>query len=548
MAICCKCGLYRSPFAILGATTRDDRRRIVELAEEKSLELDADTCQKARADLTNPRTRLSAEIAWLPGVSPQKAKHCLETLRGNPFSLRREAGLPTLAHLNLLGAVFESTTGSLNIDTVAAFVQELADLSEKLSADEVLRDINEDRTVSGFPEVRNLDQIEEELAERKHYYRSAIKGALDLLPSTALIHVMTNIVDKVTQGGEKQAPELIDDLVDSYEVEAQEFLQKEAINIHNLIENARKLAASGETAVEPYIDKIVAVTHNWDKVAQPIQLSTKARGINHEPSQKLAYSLRDLAIDLFNQHDMLASSQRLTTLLQELFSEVPDVAERVEQDADALANIFQQRKQAAAHRDEWAREITYRAEIGLLFKDILSISPEGISWKGQNFTLNSITRVRWGGVRHSVNGIPRGTDYTIAFGNDRAEAVVQLNRENIYAAFVDKLWRAVGVRVLTEMLESLKSGRDLHCGNALVHDDGVTLVKHKFFTNDIVRCTWDQVHVWSANGSFYIGAQDDKKTYSSASYIDSANTHIFEQAIRMAFKKPGMRRLSDLLQ
>src|SRR3546814_8488823 len=65
--------LHQMPFAILGVTTRDDRRRIVELAEEKSLELDHDVCQKARSDLTNPRNRLSTEIAWLPGVSPRKA-------------------------------------------------------------------------------------------------------------------------------------------------------------------------------------------------------------------------------------------------------------------------------------------------------------------------------------------------------------------------------------------------------------------------------------------------------------------------------------------
>ena len=44
--------LHQTPFAILGVTTRDDRRRIVELAEEKSLELDHDVCQKARSDLT----------------------------------------------------------------------------------------------------------------------------------------------------------------------------------------------------------------------------------------------------------------------------------------------------------------------------------------------------------------------------------------------------------------------------------------------------------------------------------------------------------------
>jgi hypothetical protein len=54
--------------------------------------------------------------------------------------------------------------------------------------------------------------------------------------------------------------------------------------------------------------------------------------------------------------------------------------------------------------------------------------------------------------------------------------------------------------------------------------------------------------VWSADGAFYIGDKADKNTYADISYIHDENTHILEQAIRMAFKKPGMRRLSDLLQ
>jgi len=273
------------------------------------------------------------------------------------------------------------------------------------------------------------------------------------------------------------------------------------------------------------------------------------RGIDHEASRDLAYEIRSLAIDLFNTHDMLTQSQRLTGLLQELFVELPEVSERVEQDADALADIFHERKQASARRDEWAREITYRAEIGMVFKDTLSISPQGISWKGQNFPLDSITRVRWGGVRHSVNGVPTGTVYTIAFGDRRSEAVVELKREDIYSTFLDKLWRSVCMRLLGEMLEALRDGRDLHFGNALLHDDGITLERHKLFgANEKVRCSWGQVHVWSADGSFCIGAKDDKKVNAGISYIHGANTHILEQAIRMAFKKPGMRRLSDLLQ
>ena len=541
--------LHQTPFAILGVTTRDDRRRIVELAEEKSLELDHDVCQKARSDLTNPRTRLSAEIAWLPGVSPRKASQLVEGLLHDAMAVREESGLPTLAHLNLLAAAFEAVDGEHDAEDLAEFIVEAAYLAEELNPEEVLRDINEDRAVSGFPEVRALDQIEAELAERKRYYRNAIKDALDRLPPTTLVQVMTDTVEGVTLGGEDHAPELIDDLVDSYEVETQGFLQKEAENVHKLIKAARDSANSGEAAVKPYVDKLDAVARNWDKVAQPIQLSAKARGIDHEASRDLAYEIRSLAIDLFNTHDMLTQSQRLTGLLQELFAELPEVSERVEQDADALADIFHERKQAVARRDEWAREITYRAEIGVMFKDTLSISPDGISWKGQSFSLDSITRVRWGGVRHSVNGVPTGTTYTIAFGDKRSEAVVELKKEDIYSKFIDKLWRAVCVRLLGEMLEALKDGRDLYFGDALLHDDGITLVKHKFLgANERVRCTWGQVQIWNADGSFCIGSKDDKKTNVGISYIHVANTHILEQLIRMAFKKPGLRRLSELLQ
>jgi hypothetical protein len=544
-----KTALDHSPFMILEATTRCNRRRIVELAEEKSLELDHDICQKARSDLTNTRARLSKEMGWLPGVSPGKAFQLVEGLHHDPMTVRGEAGLPTLAHLNLLAAILEAVNFAHDAEDLAGCIQEVAYLAEDLNAEEVMKYLNEDRTVSGFPELRQLDQIEAELSERKRYYRSAIKGALDRLPTITLVTIITKTVEEVTAGGEDHAPALIDDLVDSYEVEAQEFLQKEAENAHNLIKAIRDLANSGEEAVKPFVAKLESVARNWDMVAQPIQLSTKARGIDHEASLELAYEIRGLAIELFNHYNMLTQSQRLTNLLQELFSEVPDVFERIEQDADALENIFYEREKAEAQRGEWERDITYSAEIGLVLKERLSISSKGISWKGKSFPIDSITRVRWGGVRNSVNGIPMGATYTIAFGDSRSEVVVVLKNKDIYATFIEKLWRAVCVRLMGDMLDALRDGQDLQFGDALVHDDGVTLVRRKSFgANENVRCSWGQVEVWGAEGSFYIASNVDKKVNSGISYIDISNTHILEQIIRMAFKKPDMRRLSDLLR
>ena len=100
---------------------------------------------------------------------------------------------------------------------------------------------------------------------------------------------------------------------------------------------------------------------------------------------------------------------------------------------------------------------------------------------------------------------------------------------------------------MTDMLNSLKAGQELRVGDAAIRDDSIVLVKHKFLgSNELVRVPWSQTHIWSADGSFYIGAKDDKKTYAGMSYINTANAHVVEQIIRVAFKKPGLTRLSQI--
>lgn len=539
--------LHANAFALLGANPRDDRRRIVELAEERSLEIDHELCQKARSDLTNPRNRLSVEVAWLPGVSPARAKGLLDQLLRDPISIRDEDGLPDLAFANLLAAVFESVGATDSAKDVAEFIEQMADHVEYLDPDDALRDINEDRLISGFPEVGSTDQIESEFVERRRYFRNAIKEALDRMAPADLVEAMTIVVDSATVGGEIHAPSLIDELVDSYALESQEFLTREAENAEKLIKAITSGVKSGESAISSHVAKLERVVRSWNSVARPVQLSTKARGLDHDASKELAYSIRSLAIDLFNEHDMLATSQKLTALLEDQFSEIPDLAERVSADAETLGDIAKRRKAADEERKKWDEEITFSEEVGVVFKDTLAISPRGVSWKDRTYPLDSITRVRWGGVKHSVNGVPTGTDYTVAFGDNRSEQVVQIKREWVYTKFTDRLWRAVGVKIMTEMLNSLKAGQELRVGDAAIRDDSIVLVKHKFLgSNELVRVPWSQTHIWSADGSFYIGAKDDKKTYAGMSYINTANAHVVEQIIRVAFKKPGLTRLSQI--
>jgi hypothetical protein len=244
---------------------------------------------------------------------------------------------------------------------------------------------------------------------------------------------------------------------------------------------------------------------------------------------------------------MLDQARRLTDLLREVFAELPELAERLEEDADALENIEASRTASNAKRAEWARDIAYRAEIGMIMKDTLAISTDGVSWRGTTYPLESITKVRWGGTRHSVNGIPTGTSFTIAFGTEKSEAIVETRREEVFDAFVERLWKAVGLRLLLEALRELKRGGERWFANVRIRDDGITLIRHNFWSREPVHVPWNGIRVWSDGGMLNIASTEEHKVNASLSYIHVANVHILDRMLRAALDRRGLRRLSELL-
>ncbi len=548
--------LFQNPFHILGATTRDTRQRLAELADERSLQADSHDCMQARSVLSNPRKRLTAEVAWLPGVSPKYAERVITALCRPAKSMPSQdtlLALSPIARSNLLASGLQRLA-SYNAKNVAEWVVELSNAFEEIEPQDLCMLINEERITSGFPEITDISMLESEIQDRRHHFRQVIKSALDNLSAKELVEAVTVAVETATDNGEEHGPVLISDLVDSYEVEAQNFLEKEEGNIQALVEKLRAMVDAGEPDItfDPMVKQLAKVVRNWDTIAQPIQLSAKSRGLPHQPSRKIAYLIRSLAIDLFNEHGKLLQSQTLTALLQECFAEIGDVAERTAEDAEALGEIAEQRvkmlEDAKNRMDEWQREITYEADLGTLFKNILRISPEGIEWKGRRWDLDSITRVRWGGTRHSVNGISTGTTYTILFGNESANTSIELKKETIYSNFVDRLWRTVGMRLFTEYLEGLRDGKKYRFGSAVVSDLGMELERKKLFSsNERSFCRWGELVLWNGPGVFCIGKKEDKKLVETFSYQEQDNIHILEAAIR-TFRKRGGDRLSELLE
>ena len=237
---------------------------------------------------------------------------------------------------------------------------------------------------------------------------------------------------------------------------------------------------------------------------------------------------------------------KLTYLLSSNFPFLAELSERVAED---VAHLERQGGSEAANRNkaEFDRTITFSADFGLIFKDRLEISPAGVVWKRRVHKLDDIRSVRWGGTKHSVNGIPTGTTYQIFVASDQGRSDISLGNFDIYSRSGDCLWRAVGTRILFEYLERLRADELITFGDALIDDTTITLVRHCFFSSsEKVRLKWHDVQIWSAGGNFVIGAKADKKAYATLFYLNNDNIHVLENMIRMFFKT-GKMNISSLL-
>ena len=107
---------------------------------EGSLTLNADECAKARQDLTNPRTRLSCEIAWLPGLSPKRANEYCDLLDRDLSAFFEAARSErALVGANLLSAGIELVGAEASNAIWANLILNLGQFASEVDPSVVLR-------------------------------------------------------------------------------------------------------------------------------------------------------------------------------------------------------------------------------------------------------------------------------------------------------------------------------------------------------------------------------------------------------------------------
>ncbi|MBN8807819.1 MAG: hypothetical protein J0I47_06240 [Sphingomonas sp.] len=502
----------------------------MEAAEERSLIADSDLCQQAQAILTNPRRRLEAELSWFPGTSPKVA----EQAASSTVSQLSELPLGGLAMANALVAASSGWTAQTVVE-LRDFLDALTSAADQVDVERVIREVNEDREIAGFPMVTSMDVAAESLRDRRQAWRRAVMATFERVPTVEMAEAMFTLVDKVAD--EQRFPRFLHEVIDDYAVRSQSFLAREIAGAERLVEKARELAATRPDALPPIIDALKKLLVTWDELTHPVQISATLRGQRDEESEKLAFTVRSLSIDLYNDHSLLEESQQVSVLVGSSFSALPRVASKIAEDAQALDNLSAQ----AAQEDA---ELAYAADVGTFSKTRLSIDRDGVEWRGRRTRLSAIRGVRWGAIRKSVNGVPTGTDYLIAWNDGVATTTAEFRNGAIFEAFVPRLWQGVGFRLMNEMMAALGAGGELTFGKMVVRNETVVLTQRKMFSSERVEFGWGDVTVRTADGSFIVEGPKGSKASETMGYREIDNIHFFEALVRQAFKN-GRVRLSE---
>ena len=401
--------LLHNPFYILKATQQDNRKRIIELAEERSLLSDVDACMEAKSILTIPRKRISAEIAWLPGVPPERAYDILLLLESSAGNQINSDKPTSIASINSLADALsrlpytESSTladeilGLLNLsekhlieghpieidnlievskflgfdklspiaranllaarmlrlpdytpDIVTKWIIAIVHAFEGINPEGVRVILNKERSTSDFPEITELPDIASEIQNLRHYYKQVIKFVLEnILSAKERVKAVMMVVDSGIDNDLSHLPILIEDAIDSYEDGAETFLEIEEKKIEKHDQKLRIAAEKEEpeTTFARMVGEFIQTVKDWSIIAQPILLKKKRQGLRHEASHHVADRVRQLAIFFFNEYDKLYFSQQILKTLKDVFAAVPEIDERITADLERLNKIAEQREQ-----------------------------------------------------------------------------------------------------------------------------------------------------------------------------------------------------------
>ena len=531
-----------NPFFILRVGTQHTRQDITDAAENLMLSEENEEYAKAKAVLTHPRNRIGAEIGWLPGVPPKLAQVLLDRINTAPQSISEVLPkLPPLARCNMAAMLLHFHRAK--DASLTEWLHFMAKAFDEIDLDQLTEALNADRAVAGFSPIPSSAALEDALAQRRSYLADTMRDTLD--KTLAPDFVMTALIEKATQNGTSHGAILIEDLVDKYQLEVQKYLDQleaQIVTILDFVQSAPKFA------LEQKLQLIDEKVRNWGAIARPIQIMMFSKGLDDEASSRLANTLRRSAVFLANEQNRHAEATKITSLMAQVFKELPLLSQSLNEDMSALKDIL---KNKEAHSEEWGESIALELSMGHLIKDKFSINASRIKYNNTSIAIKAVDRFRWGVVVKFVNGARSSASYGVWLGSPSASIAIECTKafqredtaEQNFNLIQEKLWLAIGQRLFHEALARITAGEKIRYGNVVLGIDGVTVWKRPFFAYREHLVKWRELVLENGPGSFIVSSRKNRSARAELAYREVDNVVILESVLRFLLKDGNLDRL-----
>lgn len=540
-----------NPFFLLGASPRDSKRAIHEKAEDKSFELEEERCGNAERILLNPKKRLEAELSWFPGMSPNKTKEILnriaEDAKNSAYDSDFFLQLEGLSRANAIAFFLESipTEGTWPREEIESVVRDFCEAASEADAGRIIDLINEDRLASGFPMASSEEEIMSGLEERRRICKDSLNAFFDAQDSCVVVEALTRLVEESTFHGERECDwPLLDDIMADYEIRAASFFERQEKKINSALVGM----TTDMEAKKPWIrmqsnfDALKDDVLQWDRVAQPIQVLLRSKGVDHKRSKALSERLRDFALFAHNRHGYTDLSMKITDLQQSVFAELRGAAETAAADKKQLQVILGEQKKQEARK----KELQYFCEWGLLVKSSVRFDSESITINGTDvYELEDITGVLWSVARG--NAFVFGSKYNVSFVANDQFVRVPIKDGVVFENVTRRLWMTAGASILFSALDKLKKGRCVSFGSIRVFNEGVELPRKRWFSFEprtrLVEWGGMERPV-SLNGTLVIRSKDGSYE-ASLDYETEYNALVLTCILETVFKRQGARTATE---
>ena len=288
------------------------------IADGKLSEAEALGAQQA---LMAPKLRLGAEVAWLAGVAPNRARKLIDAVA---LGTEDVAGLPLLAGANIAGHRCAQKLASSHPDLLLAFYDRQDD-------EEILGLLNPERRASGFPEVP----------------RQLMPDALQELMRAHTAALLIFITDQPNPGGTffeilhqhfvngSNVITFLDELADRFDEWAADALRAYESAMSEALDCIQKDPAS----LEEHLHSFTTAINQWSSLAAPRQFIMACRHLKDARTDQLLPKIRGVCLHLHNDLGDPKTPLAITKAALPAFEGSPEHQQLLQADVQTLEEL-----------------------------------------------------------------------------------------------------------------------------------------------------------------------------------------------------------------